>query len=208
MELGLGARVVGVPTRDIRFAVPEIPLFSSEELTAPRDFSSAELLIEARDRCEAVVDELRGFRTVDVVAGRVGGLLKVLPFTDARVVDVVFGGPDMELGRFVVVPVGLVAVVDVGRLLTGEALVFSLSLETSGLVSGPSLPDMTVDSIGVAGGAFSESTSTGAATGTGSSVEAIVSGRESGLLPGSVGSQVRNQRWVFNGGSTMHSTVN
>ena len=184
MELGRGARVVGVPTRDIRFAVPEMPRFSSEELTAPRDFSSAELLIEARDRCEAVVDVLRGFRTVEVVAGRVGGLLKVLPFTDAREVDVVFGGPDMELGLFVVVPETgcLVAVVEVGRLFTGEALAFSLSLETSGLVRGPSLPDMTVDSIGVAGGAFSESTSTGAATGTGSAVEAMASGWELGIV--------------------------
>lgn len=172
----------------MRFAVLEIPRFSSAELTADRDFSSAELLTEARDRCEAVVDVLRGLRTVVVVVGRVGGLFRVLPLVDARVVDVVFGGPDMELGRLVVPDTGcLVAVVDVGLFFTGEALAFSLSLETSGLVRGPSLPDITVGSIGVAGGAFSVSTSTGAETGTGSSVEAIVRGRESGLFPELVG---------------------
>jgi hypothetical protein len=95
---------------------------------------------------------------------------------DARVVEVLLGGPDIELGRFVVdVPdTGCLDTVDVGLFFTGEALAFSLSFEASGLVSGPSLPDMIVDSTGVAGGAFSESSSTGAATGTGSSVEAIL----------------------------------
>lgn len=35
---------------DIRFAVPEIPLFSSPELSTDLAFSSAELLTDARDR--------------------------------------------------------------------------------------------------------------------------------------------------------------
>ena len=47
-----GALVAGVPTSDILLAaVLEIPRFSSPELATDRwDFSSAELLTEARDR--------------------------------------------------------------------------------------------------------------------------------------------------------------
>ena len=46
----VGAREEGVPARDMRFAALEIPFFSSPELATLEDFSSAELLIEARDR--------------------------------------------------------------------------------------------------------------------------------------------------------------
>ena len=42
--------LVAVPARDMRFADPEIPRFSSLELATERPFSSAELLIEARGR--------------------------------------------------------------------------------------------------------------------------------------------------------------
>lgn len=45
-----GARLDGVPARDMRLAALEIPLFSSPELATLEDFSSAELLIDARDR--------------------------------------------------------------------------------------------------------------------------------------------------------------
>lgn len=45
-----GARVEVVPAIDIRLAVPEIPRFSSPELAIDRGFSSAELLIEGRER--------------------------------------------------------------------------------------------------------------------------------------------------------------
>jgi hypothetical protein len=46
----VGARLEGVPARDMRLAAPEMPLFSSPELATLEDFSSAELLIDARDR--------------------------------------------------------------------------------------------------------------------------------------------------------------
>ena len=46
----VGALVEELPISDIRFAVPEIPLFSSPELATDLPFSSAELLTEARDR--------------------------------------------------------------------------------------------------------------------------------------------------------------
>lgn len=45
-----GARVEVGPAIDIRLAVPEIPRFSSPELAIDRGFSSAELLIEGRER--------------------------------------------------------------------------------------------------------------------------------------------------------------
>lgn len=44
-----GGRVDAVPAIDMRFAVLEMPLFSSPELATER-FSSAELLTEARER--------------------------------------------------------------------------------------------------------------------------------------------------------------
>ena len=180
----VGALVDGVPARDMRLAVPEIPFFSSLELATDRPFSSAELLTDARERWD--VAELRGLRAVPVlgvVVGRVGGLPSVLPLVEVRA-DAVVGleADDMEVGRLVelVEPdngrlVVLDAVVLEGDALVGEVLVFSLSLVPSGLVIGPSLPDMTVESTGVAGGAFSVSVSAaGGGGGTGSSVEAIV----------------------------------
>ena len=180
----VGALVDGVPARDMRLAVPEMPFFSSLELATDRPFSSAELLTDARERWD--VAELRGLRAVlvlGVVVGRVGGLPNVLPLVEARA-DAVVGleAEDMEVGRLVelVEPdkgrlVVLDAVVLDGDALVGEVLVFSLSLVPSGLVIGPSLPDMTVESTGVAGGAFSVSVSAaGGGGGTGSSVEAIV----------------------------------
>ena len=128
---------------------------------------------------EEVVVVPRGLRTVVVVAGLVGGLFRVLPLvTEVRVVEVVLGGPDMEVGRFVVVVVPdngrRVAVVEVGLFLTGEVLAFSLSLEASGLVMRSSPPDIMDDSTGVAGVANSGSTSGGAIGVTGSSVDAMV----------------------------------
>lgn len=190
-----GARVEVVPAMDMRFAVPEIPArFSSPELANDR-FSSAELLIDARDRCDAVVDVLSGLRVADVVVGRVGGLLKVLELVVPRVVEVaVFEAVVEVVGRLaVVVPdTGRLAVVE---LLTGEALAFSLDASgldltasgldftTSGLdLPASSLPERIVDSIGVAGGAISTSTgvaggafstSVSAAMGTESSVDAM-----------------------------------
>lgn len=182
----VGALVDGVPARDMRLAVPEIPFFSSLELATDRPFSSAELLTDARERWD--VAELRGLRAVLVLGavvevGRVGGLPNVLPLVEVRA-DAVVGleAEDMEVGRLVelVEPdkgrlVVLDAVVLEGDALVGEVLVFSLSLVPSGLVIGPSLPDMTVESTGVAGGAFSVSVSAaGGGGGTGSSVEAMV----------------------------------
>lgn len=180
----VGALVDGVPARDMRLAVPEMPFFSSLELATDRPFSSAELLTDARERWD--VAELRGLRAVlvlGVVVGRVGGLPSVLPLVEVRA-DAVVGleADDMEVGRLVelVEPdkgrlVVLDAVVLEGDALVGEVLVFSLSLVPSGLVIGPSLPDMTVESTGVAGGAFSVSVSAaGGGGGTGSSVEAMV----------------------------------
>ena len=180
----VGALVDGVPARDMRLAVPEMPFFSSLELATDRPFSSAELLTDARERWD--VAELRGLRAVPVlgvVVGRVGGLPSVLPLVEVRA-DAVVGleADDMEVGRLVelVEPdngrlVVLDAVVLEGDALVGEVLVFSLSLVPSGLVIGPSLPDMTVESTGVAGGAFSVSVSAaGGGGGTGSSVEAMV----------------------------------
>lgn len=174
----VGARVEGVPARDMRLAVPEMPFFSSLELATERDFSSAELLTDARERWEGVEVLLRGLRAVVlvVVGGRVGGLFNVPPLVEVRAPAVV----GLEVGRFVVD-----AEPDKGRLevevavLVGDTLTFSLefslSLGPSGLVIGSSLPDMTVDdSTGVAGGAFSESFSAAGGGGTGSSVEAMV----------------------------------
>lgn len=175
-----GARGAEVPAMDMRLTVLEIPRRSSPELATDRAFSSAELLIEARERCEAVVEVLSGLRAVEVVVGRVGGLLKVLPFVEERAVDVVLEAPEIELGRFVVVEAtGRFVVVlvadEVADFFSGE-VTFSLSLEASGLVTGSSLPDRRVESTGVAGGWLSASLSTGAGAGTGSSVEAIARG--------------------------------
>lgn len=110
-----------------------------------------------------------------VVVGRVGGLFNVL-LVLVRVLEATPGlvAVEDEIGRLaVVVPAtGRFVVVEVAVLVFGgDTGVFSF--EASGLdlvVSSP--PDITVDSTGVAGGAFSRSTSDG--TGTGSSVADIL----------------------------------
>lgn len=118
---------------------------------------------------------LRGFRVAEVVDGRVGGLLSELDEVVPRAVVVVavLDVVDEEVGRLaaaVELDVGRleVAVVPVA-LLAGDAGTFSL--DASGLDLTSSLPESTVESTGVAGGAFS--TSASAAGGTGSSVDAI-----------------------------------
>jgi hypothetical protein len=204
VEVGLtGALLLAVvPASDIRLAVPEIPRFSSPELATDRDFSSAELS-DGRERWEAVVDELRGLRVVvDVVDGRVGGLFRTPPFeVEVRVDEAVLVVPEMDVGRFVAdVPVTgrLVAVAGVVVFFTGEAFTFSLLLEASGLVISSSLPDMMLDSTGVAGATSSVSTSAGGAEGIGSSVEDIAgtsgwtNGRREGYNKGW-------RRWYFFG---------
>lgn len=167
-----------VPAIDIRFAVPEIPRFSSPELATERGFSSAELLTDIRDRWDEVVEVLNGLRVAVVVVGRVGGLFKVLLLLVlGREVPVVGFDADDEVGRLVA------AVPDTGRLavavapglaLVGEAL--GASLTTSGLDLTASSPPGTAGSTGVAGGSFS-STSTGTSAGagatTGSSIDDI-----------------------------------
>jgi hypothetical protein len=181
----VGALVLAVlPASDMRLADPVIPRFSSPELATERDFSSAELS-DGRERCDDVVDVLRGLRTVpDVVVGRVGGLPRVLPFEPGvRVVDEAVLGPEIELGLFVaeVPETGrfVAEVADAVVFLAGDALTFSLSLEVSGLVTGSSLPETALDSTGVAGGISSASaptsasTSAGGAGATGSSADDI-----------------------------------
>ena len=180
-----GARVEAVPAIDIRFAVPEIPRFSSPELATERGFSSAELLTDIRDRWDEVVEVLNGLRVAVVVVGRVGGLFKVLLLLVlGREVPVVGFDADDEVGRLVA------AVPDTGRLavavapglaLVGEALGASLTASgldftTSGLDLTASSAPETTGSTGVAGGSFS-STSTGTSAGagatTGSSIDDI-----------------------------------
>lgn len=181
-----GALDDAVPTRDILLAAPEIPFFSSPELATYLVFSSAELLTDARDLCDAVVETVEGaLRTVDVVVGRVGGLLSVVPLV------VLVVGDDFVVvdptGRLVVVvpEVGLLVAV-VGLCFAGESPSFSFA--ASGL-DFDSSPEKTVDSTGVAGGASSETGSIagtgseGASVGTtGSSVEAMVSKKSRELI--------------------------
>jgi len=177
-EVFNGVRVDVVPAIDMRLAVLEIPLFSSPELATER-FSSAELLTEARDRWEEVVEVLKGLRVaVVVVVGRVGGLLSVLlDEVVPRVVEAVglddvveddvgrLEAVELETGRLAVAVVPVV-------LFAGDSGTFSL--DASGLDLASSPPDRTVDSTGVAGGAVSVSGSTSEAVRTGSSVEAIL----------------------------------
>lgn len=178
-EAGLvGARVDGVPARDMRLAELDTLFFSSPELATDLVFSSAELLIEALERCVGVVVVVvdPGLRAVEeVVEGRVGGLFKVLPLVDVRladvpglVVDVVVELPgrlaEVELDK------GRLDAVDVVDFLAGEAF----SLLASGLDFTSDLdssPDKMVESTGVAGGA---SSTTSAAGVMGSSVEAMI----------------------------------
>lgn len=176
-----------VPAMDMRLAVLVIPArLSSPELAIDR-FSSAELPIDARDRCdEVVVDVVGGLRAVEVVVGRVGGLFNVVELVVPRVVEdvVVFEAVDDVVGRLAVVVPDTARLVVVVELLTGECLAFSLEasgldlaasgldLATSGLEFTSSLPERTVDATGVAGGAFS--TPASAAVGTESSADAIL----------------------------------
>lgn len=174
----VGALVEELPISDIRFAVPEIPLFSSPELATDRDFSSAELLTDARDRWEAVVDVLKVLReVVDVVVGRVGGLFNVL-LVEVRDAEVGFVADDMEVGLFVaVVPeTGRLVVAEVALFFAGEVATFSLA--ASGLVIGSS-PEGAVESTGVAGAALSDSGSAGGAASTRASVGASAGGTAS-----------------------------
>lgn len=174
----VGARAEGVPASDMRLTVPEMPRFSSLELATERDFSSAELpLTEARERWEAVLGGLRtGLAVVveeeEVVGGRVGGLLRVVPEVDVRAPLDGLEADEMEEGRLepLVEPdkgrLGVAAAVaEADEGLEGEALAFSLLLP-SGLVRGPSLPDTPEDWTGVAGGALSASAGGGEATGS------------------------------------------
>lgn len=120
-----GALVAVLPATDIRLAALEMPLLSSPELATDFVFSSAELLMDARDRCEAVVEVPdRGFRAVDVVVGRVGGLFKVAPLVLLRNVDVVDlpALPEVAVpGRLDVVVPDLAAVPAVALFFAGDA---------------------------------------------------------------------------------------
>lgn len=117
-------------------------------------------------------------RTVDVIVGRVGGLCNVLPFVVLLVVDDGLAVVD-DAGRFVaVVPETGFLVAALGLFFAGESP--DLSLTASGLDFG-SEPEKTDDSIGVAGGTSSATTSAGGAGSegasvgtTGSSVEAMM----------------------------------
>lgn len=112
----------------------------------------------------------------EVVIGRVGGLLSELEDVVPRVVEVAVLEVvvEDEVGRFavVVLDTGRFGVAEVPALaLTGVSGLFSL--DASGLdLLASSPPESTVESTGVAGGAFSTSTSGGAWTG--SSVDAIL----------------------------------
>jgi hypothetical protein len=180
-EVGLrGARVVVVPAIDMRFAVPEMPRFSSPELATDRGFSSAELLTDIRGRWDEVVELLNGFRVAVVGTGRVGGLLRVL-LVLVRVVPVVGFDADDDVGRLVTAVPDVVRFTTPGApglTLAGEAL--EASLTSSGLdLTTSSPPERTVGSTGVAGGSFSSTsigTSAEAGAMTGSSMDDISGG--------------------------------
>lgn len=192
-----GARLDGVPARDMRLAAPEMPLFSSPELATLEDFSSAELLMDARDRWVVLVLELKGLRAavpVVVVVGRVGGLFKVLVVlvrTPGFVADVAvepagrFAEVALEGARFtvLVVPAGF---------LVGDAF----SLPVSGLVMASDLdssPDSRAESTGVAGGGLpsaSEASATGSAAvsaGASATASATGSGAMGSVVSGAAG---------------------
>lgn len=127
------------PVREARLAVPVMPdfLLSSPELRRPLPLSSAELLMDTRERCDEVVPEVVGLRAVEVVVvGRIGGLFRVLPVRAA--VLVVFVAPVVEVdpGRLAVVPVTRRLVVVLAGFF-GEAVVV-FSLEIFGLAFDPS----------------------------------------------------------------------
>lgn len=111
----------------------------------------------------------------EVAGGRVGGLLSELDEVAPRAVEVVavLDVVDEEVGRLAAVELDVgrleVAVVPVA-LLAGDG---AFSFDASGLdLLRSSLPESTVESKGVAGGAFSTSASAGVETG--SSVDAIL----------------------------------
>lgn len=113
---------------------------------------------------------------VDVVVGRVGGLLsELVEEVGARVVEVAVRdvAVEEEMGRFAVVELvtgRLDAEVVLVEVLIGDAGAFSL--DASGLdLLASSLPESIDESTGVAGGAIS--TSASMATVTGSSVDDI-----------------------------------
>ena len=94
---------------------------------------------------------------VEVVGGRVGGLLNVVLLLEGRDEAVGFDAEDVEVGRFVlVVRVTVRLVVEVGSFLAGEVATFCLT--ASGLVTGSS-PEGAAESTGVAGTALSDSAS-------------------------------------------------
>lgn len=121
----------------------------------------------------------------EVVIGRVGGLLSELEDVVPRVVEVAVLEVvvEDEVGRFavVVLDTGRFGVAEVPALaLTGVSGLFSLDASGLGLLAS-SPPESTVESTGVAGGAFSTSTwggafstSTSGGAWTGSSVDAIL----------------------------------
>lgn len=111
-----------------------------------------------------MVEVLSGLRVAVVpVVGRVGGLFNVLEVVLVRVAEVaVLDAVEDEVGRLAAaVELGtarLAAVAVLVVLLAGEAGVFSL--DASGLdLTISSLPDNTVESTGVSGGAISTSAS-------------------------------------------------
>lgn len=119
---------------------------------------------------------LKGFRVAEVVDGRVGGLLSELDEVVPRAVVVVavLDVVDDEVGLLAAVELDVgrleVAVVPVA-LLAGDAGVFSFDASGLDLLTS-SLPESTVESTGVAGGASSTSASAGVVTG--SSIDAIL----------------------------------
>lgn len=113
----------------------------------------------------------------EVVIGRVGGLLSELEDVVPRAVEVAVLEVvvEDEVGRFavVVLDTGRLVVADVPVLaLTGVSGLFSLDASGLDLLASSPPPESTVESTGVAGGAFS--TSTPGDAGTGSSVDAIL----------------------------------
>lgn len=194
----VGARVEVVLASDMRLAAPDIPFFSSPELATDLVFSSAELLIEALERCVGVVVVVvdPGLRAVELVEGRVGGLFKVLPLVDVRLADVPGLAVDVVVelpGRLAEAELdrGRLDVVDVVDFLAGDAF----SLLASGLDFTSDLdssPDKMVESTGVAGGASSTTSATGV---MGSSVEAMIAGRVTGRVREST-RDIRSSQWV------------
>lgn len=120
-----------VPARDILFGVPPIAgvLFSSPDPAIDFVFSSTEL-IEARDLCNELgvvpVVPVAGLRAVELIVGRVGGLLRLLPIVvrGAVLEPVLVAEDGVEVtGRFDVVRglLGGTPFLDLGELIAGAA---------------------------------------------------------------------------------------